>query len=107
MNKGQYELEKQRREDKYLNDKYNKHVGISGGRKLFAICTADKKAFKTFSQVTAWQKHVERKIVIIVQNILLCILGVDKYIFIRYNKSINSNGGNELLLVAVGFLFFR
>ena len=62
MNKGQYELEKQRREDKYLNDKYNKHVGISGGRKLFAICTADKKAFKTFSQVTAWQKHVERKI---------------------------------------------
>ena len=62
MDKHKYELNRQRAEDKRLMDKYNKHIGIAPGNKIFSICTIDRKSFKSFDKATAWQKHVEREV---------------------------------------------
>ena len=62
MDKYKYELNRQRAEDKRLMDKYNKHIGIAPGKKIFSICTIDRKSFKSFDKATAWQKHVEREV---------------------------------------------
>lgn len=62
MDKHKRELIEQRKENEYLMNKYNKHIGVTPGKKIFSICTIDRKSFKSFDKATAWQKHVEREV---------------------------------------------